>query len=117
MTVLCLGVFVLGLVVGATGTHRALARALRKLWHAWTWRPVACDGCGGTGLCATLQDGKPPTEPHSCCACSGNTWVPRDRVPAGFKGNERGDMVFIGNGVAWRRPWSSTQYDERTRVS
>jgi hypothetical protein len=60
---------------------------------------IPCPDCKGTGICATTQMGRPPSEPHSCCGDCDRRLVPSDAVPAGFFGARDGERVIIGTGI------------------
>ena len=82
--------------------------AIYKLWVYLTYWKVKCADCHGTGICHGTQAGQPSSRPHSCCGDCGNKYVPRSKVPDNFE-PKTGDMVLIGTGIMYRRPWSRTQ--------
>lgn len=81
---------------------------IRRLWIRLTYWPVPCDRCNGTGICATLQAGKPPSVPHSCCGDCGRKIVDARDLPPGYSGVLNG-RATVGDGIMWRRPWSRRQ--------
>ena len=96
----------------ALGAHRQEARALfRRPWIRLTWWRTVCEDCNGTGICALPN----PDGPHSCCGGCDRRWVPETWAP-GFKGNRRPGLILIGDGIAWRRPWSRRQHPNRPRL-
>jgi len=58
---------------------------------------IECPSCNGTGICATLQAGNPPAEPHSCCGDCNRITVPAQMVPEGFVPIHDG-TAMIGSG-------------------
>ena len=81
----------------------------KRLWIRLTYWTVPCESCNGTGICCTLQAGKPPAEPHSCCGDCNRKIVPKNQVPEGFMSLPYENTVTIGDGIMYRRPWSSRQ--------
>lgn len=83
-------------------------RFLRRIWIRFTYLPVPCESCNGTGICATLQAGRPPSRPHSCCGDCERKRVTQADVPPGFC-DSLDEQPIIGDGIMWRRPWSKAQ--------
>ena len=81
---------------------------MRKLWIKLTYWSVPCSSCKGTGICQTLQAGKPPSVPHSCCGDCERKTVPATEVPADFSGIS-GATATVGSGTMYRRPWAKEQ--------
>ncbi len=86
-------------------------KLIRRLWIALTYWAVPCEDCNGTGICATLQNGQPPSRPHSCCGDCERKKVPVAEVPPGFADalNRKYGYCIIGDGVMYHRPWSRRQ--------
>lgn len=76
---------------------------IRRLWVRATYWPVLCDVCKGTGVCQKEHS----KGPHSCCGGCERIVVPAWQVKKSFPAP--GGSAIIGNGVMYRRPWSSKQ--------